>query len=334
MAARPALTVVVPARDAATYLPAALTSLTRQQVSTEARDLEVLVVDDGSRDGTGRVAESFCATLPGLRVLRHPTPYGLSASRNHALAESHGEHLVFLDADDWLLPGTLGAALATRSRLDVDFVVVDQLQVTGHERTPRRAPETRREVRLDPRAGIERTDRTTMVNYPNVVTRICHRRLLDAGLLSFDESLRTAEDRPWTWRLHLDAHSYAVCARGTYAYRREVPGSLTSVLDARRLDVLTAYRRILALVATRAHDERDAEALTAKAVRDLLVVLVHHAGHAHELPRQVLDALRDGAAALLAEVDHGLLDRQLAALGASRRDQLTVLGVGAGVRAA
>ncbi|MCO6705232.1 glycosyltransferase family 2 protein, partial [Streptomyces sp. CHB9.2] len=63
---------------------------------------------------------------------------------------------------------------------------------------------------LDPRDAILPADRTTSVDYAYVWAGIYHRRLLERGLLHFTESLRTAEDRPWIWRLHREATSFAV----------------------------------------------------------------------------------------------------------------------------
>ena len=324
---RPAVSVVVPARDAAPYLGAALSSLTRQGIAS--RRLEVIVVDDGSLDETAQIAESFAPRLPGLRILRHDEPVGLAASRNHALAEARGEHLAFLDADDWLWPGTLAAARATRQRLDVDFVVFDQVQVTGFARTPRRAPEHRREVALDPRAAILPTGRTTMVNYPNACVRLAHRRLLDDGLLDFDPALRTAEDRSWAWRLHLRATSFAVSSEGRYGYRRDVPGSLTNVSDERQLDVLAAYASIAAML----DDDAEGARLLPKAVRDLFVVLVHHLGPDGPLTGELRTRLATGANGLLSTLDADVVARQLATLGDERAQVLRSAGVrSAGLR--
>src|SRR5690606_20192068 len=134
------------------------------------------------------------------------------------------------------------------------------------------------------------------VNYPNACVRLAHRRLLDAGLLGFDPALRTAEDRPWAWRLHLGASSFAVASEGLYAYRRGVPGALTGADDERQLDVVPAYARILAMLAA----DPDGERLVPKAVRDLLVVLVHHLGPDGPLGGTLRERLVSDAAALLA----------------------------------
>jgi glycosyltransferase involved in cell wall biosynthesis len=103
----PSVTVIIPCFNQARYLRSAIESVHTQTHQPE----EVIVVDDGSTDDTAAVAE-----LMGARVLRQ-TNQGVSATRNAGLAQAQGELLVFLDADDVLLPTALereAAALAER----------------------------------------------------------------------------------------------------------------------------------------------------------------------------------------------------------------------------
>src|SRR4051812_11414846 len=91
----PLVTVVIPCFNQAQYLAGALASVHRQ---TWPR-VESIVIDDGSTDDTSRVASSFGATF----VKRQPNQ-GLSRARNAGLELARGEFIVFLDADDELLP--------------------------------------------------------------------------------------------------------------------------------------------------------------------------------------------------------------------------------------
>lgn len=103
----PSVSIVVPARNEAANLPRLLPSLLAQ----EYPHVEVLVVDDGSTDGTAAVARTL-----GTRVLTAgPLPPGW-AGKPHACAAgaaaTHGAWLLFTDADTWHAPGSLRAALA------------------------------------------------------------------------------------------------------------------------------------------------------------------------------------------------------------------------------
>jgi len=91
----PLVSVVIPCWNQAHYLGEAIESVLAQ---THPR-LELVVVDDGSEDNSCEVA----ARYPGVRRVRQ-TNRGVAAARNRGLAESAGEYVVFLDADDRLLP--------------------------------------------------------------------------------------------------------------------------------------------------------------------------------------------------------------------------------------
>jgi glycosyltransferase involved in cell wall biosynthesis len=292
----PLLSVIVPARDQAAFIRDSMTSLTRQFDDPAA--MEVLLVDDGSTDGTGELAAAFAGRLPGLQILRNEQAAGLAAARNRGLDAATGRYIAFLDADDWYAPGHLFRLTAEIERLGVDFLRVDHIRHTEGVRSIHRAPQARRGTVLDPRADIGPADASTMVDYPYAPFGIFDGRLRDAGLLHFLDGLRTAEDRPWIWRLHLRAESYAVADQLGAFYRRGLAGSLSQIFDRRQLDFLRSYREVFSLVAADAEPER----FWPKAARQFLAIACHHLGRSGGMDPQVRRELRAGirsAAALL-----------------------------------
>jgi len=95
----PEVSAIIPARNAAATLDAALDSLRAQTVP----DWEALVIDDGSTDGTAAVAQTQALRDPRVRLLRAEAG-SASAARNVGLAAARGRRLLFLDADDWIAP--------------------------------------------------------------------------------------------------------------------------------------------------------------------------------------------------------------------------------------
>lgn len=109
------VSVVIPAYNAAWCVGRAIESVLAQQF----RDFELLVVDDGSTDGTAAVLARYG---DAIRVVRQPNG-GLSNARNAGIRESRGEFVAFLDADDWWLPEKLGRQIALmRERPELGFI--------------------------------------------------------------------------------------------------------------------------------------------------------------------------------------------------------------------
>jgi peptidoglycan/xylan/chitin deacetylase (PgdA/CDA1 family)/SAM-dependent methyltransferase len=99
LATPPAVSAIIPARNAAATLGEALDSLLAQTVT----DWEAIIVDDGSSDDTAGVAMAYAARDGRLRLLRAEAG-SAAAARNAGLALARGRHLLFLDADDWVAP--------------------------------------------------------------------------------------------------------------------------------------------------------------------------------------------------------------------------------------
>ena len=113
----PKVSVIVPCYNLATYLPDALNSVISQQYS----NWECIVVDDGSTDESFEVAQSFASSDSRFRAISINN-HGVAYARNLAASVSRGEYLLFLDADDILLPNYMTKAVAildTKKKVNV-----------------------------------------------------------------------------------------------------------------------------------------------------------------------------------------------------------------------
>ena len=96
---RPLLSVIVPVYNVAPYLDQCLGSI----LSCGYSELEVIVVDDGSTDGSPALCDAWAERDARLRVIHQPNA-GQSAARNRALEQMRGDYFTFVDADDWVAP--------------------------------------------------------------------------------------------------------------------------------------------------------------------------------------------------------------------------------------
>ena len=185
--------VIIPAYNAARYLPMAIESVVAQTF----RDWKIVLVDDGSTDNTLEVVSPFIQQLgPRLQYIKQ-TNGGLPAARNTAIRNSSAEFLALLDADDVWLPCRLSESLryferqqvgltsGLISRIDSDGVVLDTF-----EGNPKHA-----EGRIAPYIYM----RTVDLPCPTITFR---RKCVDeVGL--FDETYRATEDRDMWLRIAL-----------------------------------------------------------------------------------------------------------------------------------
>jgi glycosyltransferase involved in cell wall biosynthesis len=129
----PRVSVIIPAHNSAAYLPETIRSVKAQTYTS----WEIVAVDDGSSDETWSV---LSAAGERVRAFRNHAPRGPAAARNRALAEADGELVVFLDADDLLLPEYLDEQVACldsarREGRRVGIVTCDAYVLEEQERT-------------------------------------------------------------------------------------------------------------------------------------------------------------------------------------------------------
>lgn len=123
----PRISCIVPVHNGAAFISQALGSILAQQGAR----LEIIVVDDGSSDGSGDLASTF----DGVIVHRQPQG-GVAAARNAGLALATGDFVAFLDADDLWLPGKLSAQLAALGDADYAITKVRHVKTNPDGRLP------------------------------------------------------------------------------------------------------------------------------------------------------------------------------------------------------
>ena len=113
------LSIVVPVYNVKAFLKKCVDSLLAQDLTRE--DYEIILVDDGSTDGSGALCDAFAAEQGNIRVI-HQQNRGLSGARNTGIAEAKGEYIQFVDSDDYLCPNVLGGLVKIMDDKSLDIL--------------------------------------------------------------------------------------------------------------------------------------------------------------------------------------------------------------------
>ena len=122
----PLVSIIVPVYNAEAYLARCINSVMNQEYT----NFELLLVNDGSSDGSAALCDSFAQRDARVRVI-HKENTGVSDSRNRALAEAKGEYIQFLDSDDWLTPEATKLFVRSAENSGCDMVIADFYRVAG-----------------------------------------------------------------------------------------------------------------------------------------------------------------------------------------------------------
>lgn len=113
------LSIVVPVYNVAKYLPKCLDSLLNQDIGLD--DYEIIVVNDGSTDASGEIAQDYAGRFSNI-VLLNQENKGLSAARNSGIGSAKGKYIQFVDSDDYLQPNVLKSLVEKMERDSLDIL--------------------------------------------------------------------------------------------------------------------------------------------------------------------------------------------------------------------
>ncbi|MTB56995.1 glycosyltransferase family 2 protein [Streptococcus uberis] len=123
------ITVIVPSYNCEAYLGACLNSI----IAQEYQNLEIIIINDGSTDGTARIAEEYKGRDSRIRVLHKAKNEGIGAGRNSGIAMATGDYIAFIDSDDMMDPNHLSDLSDLLQRTDSDIAVCNFSQYIEDE---------------------------------------------------------------------------------------------------------------------------------------------------------------------------------------------------------
>ena len=129
----PIVSIIVPVYNATKALGENKTVLHRcidSILNQEYRDYELIVVDDGSKDESGKILDEYAAKDERINVI-HKENSGVSNTRNLAIQNARGKYIQFLDADDWITTDATKSLVRTMEESKADLVIADFYRVVG-----------------------------------------------------------------------------------------------------------------------------------------------------------------------------------------------------------
>jgi CDP-glycerol glycerophosphotransferase len=240
----PLLSVVVPVYRVEDYLRQCLDSILDQGRD----DLEVIVVDDCSPDGSGKIVDEYAARDSRVRAVHLTKNVGLGLARNAGFAQATGDYVWFVDSDDWLAEGAI-AAVANRltaergAGRELDMLVVDFAHYYEKEERSRRSAAARVPARVPGPEVFTAIERPSVIGLLHVAwNRVVRRQFLIDHELHFHPGLY--EDVSWTYPALIAAQRIAFLDR-VCVYYRQREGAITKTGGERHLEMIHHWERVL-----------------------------------------------------------------------------------------
>ena len=209
------LTIIVPVYNVKAYLSKCAGSLLDQDI--ELSDYEIILVDDGSTDGSGVLCDELAAVNGNIRVI-HKENGGLSSARNAGIQAAAGEYVQFVDSDDYLCPCVLKGLLEQMMAQKLDILRYNYQNVNERGEVFEPNKEYRPFVDFSTDVSDGLTFLTEKLGYACYACQfIVKTEILRSGNGLFTEGI-WFEDVDWTPRVLLQADRVASTSQVVYNY--------------------------------------------------------------------------------------------------------------------
>jgi glycosyltransferase involved in cell wall biosynthesis len=223
------ISVIIPVYNTAEYLPRCLDSI----LNNTHQNLEVICINDGSKDNSLEVLRGYAARDSRVRIIDQENA-GVSTARNHGLDAATGEYIAFVDSDDWVHCRYFEVLLRCMHESGADIQICGEIVLSAQkadENLPAELPE-----------NINLRGSQTLENSRNVCMRLYRRSVI--GNTRFFTQMRIAEDSLFNLELYVK-NPEACVARAAVSmyYYFTRPGSAMHTFQTRYLKPLVFWYR-------------------------------------------------------------------------------------------
>ena len=229
------ISVIVPVYNVETYLPRCVDSILAQTYE----NLEIILVDDGAKDHSGKICNEYAAKDSRIRVIHKPNG-GLSSARNEGIEAATGEYLAFVDSDDWIEPDAYEHMLGLMEKYDAKLVCAGRYDVDGAtgEKTIGLCPPKEECITAEEMVG-------RIFLWDNCDSSACdklyHRSLLEG--FRYPQG-KVCEDVPVTYKIVLQAERVVMCNKPIYNYYHR-PDSITTASISEKTFHLSQHTAVI-----------------------------------------------------------------------------------------
>lgn len=297
----PLISIIIIVKNNEDLLPRAIESVLAQT----QKDLELIIVNDGSTDGTGNIIDSFKKADPRVKPQHLETNLGRSSARNIGLDHSCGKYVTFLDADDYL-PETAIADLSNAAEEHQSDIVFGKIKPFD-SKTGKWIPHHYTDIFMgQERHDFKLHDYPELLNNHSIVGRCFRTQYLNEHKIRFSTKRRNAEDVTFSFYSTFHAHRMSIIPKKTVYYysvgnflatanRSKVEDARDSIIETIDYTLLHAEDNVIdtiykksAIYAGNLGRAKEVFGMTAE-LRDYLPSLVPLVDRA---PEEILDTLQ------------------------------------------
>lgn len=229
------ISIIVPIYNIAEYLPQCIESLLHQSFS----DLEIILVDDGSTDGSFAICEHYRSQDTRIVVL-HKKNGGLVSARKAGIKAARGQYIAYVDGDDWIEPDMYEQMYQKLIQENVDVVMCGRYEDTG--RTRKAVFHGIDEGRYEKKA-LQKVVYPKMIAggaffewgiFPGLWDKLYRRECIECFQLAVDERITMGEDAACVYPCLLNVNSIYVMKQCLYHYRQSSMSMVKKVLTPER----------------------------------------------------------------------------------------------------
>ena len=217
----PFLSVIVPAYNVENYIRQCVDSILAQTFT----DFELLLVDDGAKDSTGKICDEYALKDARIRVI-HKKNGGLVSARKAGITEAKGEYAAYVDGDDWVAEEMFENLCTAAKKENADIVISDFMIARESSREP--LTQNMEAGCYDKQALLEQIYPRMLCNgeyfsfgfQPSLCSKLFRRTILTGNQMAVADGIKLGEDAACTYPCMLQAEKVVYLKGGYYYYYR------------------------------------------------------------------------------------------------------------------